>query len=334
LKKRKRFDTSLEEAQAIVSAGDLSVIYYFADNVFTFLEPADQGQVTLVADRSRSNYMTIENAVNLVQNRIDLARAAATRSVATLEQDTAFPTLAERNIVYRRALLTALQSWQEPALTLDSVPASAQTQDEGGFTYNAFAQSSPGMIVQFAIFGLINSSMVLVLEKKNRSLHRMLVAPLSAGQVIGGHVVGMFLLTFFQEILLVLVGQYIFGVNYLLAPLATLLMMVALALWSASMGLLIGVISKTEEHVIMYSLIAMFVLAALGGAWFPLEMTGATFARIGHLLPSAWAMDGLQNVVIRGLGIQSVLLPAAVLLAYGGILFALAILRFRKSTAE
>ena len=71
-----------------------------------------------------------------------------------------------------------------------------------------------------------------------------------------------------------------------------------------------------EEQVITWSLIAMFLFAALGGAWFPLEVAGRTFATIGHLTPTAWAMDGLQNIVIRGQGLASVLLPAGMLLAY------------------
>jgi hypothetical protein len=38
-------------------------------------------------------------------------------------------------------------------------------------------QSSPGMIVQFAVFSLITSSMVLVLERKSGALRRLLTAP-------------------------------------------------------------------------------------------------------------------------------------------------------------
>ncbi|NMB89999.1 MAG: ABC transporter permease, partial [Chloroflexi bacterium] len=69
--------------------------------------------------------------------------------------------------------------------------------------------------------------------------------------------------------------------------------------------------------------------SALGGAWFALEMTGKTFAAIGHFLPSAWAMDGFQNVLVRGQGLESTLLPAGIVLAYAVAFFALAVWRFR-----
>ena len=73
----------------------------------------------------------------------------------------------------------------------------------------------------------------------------------------------------------------------------------------------------------------MFVFAAMGGAWFPLEVAGKTFAAIGHLMPTAWAMDGFQNILLRGLAFQSVLLPAGILFVYAAAFLGLAIWRFR-----
>jgi ABC-2 type transport system permease protein len=68
----------------------------------------------------------------------------------------------------------------------------------------------------------------------------------------------------------------------------------------------------------------------LGGTWFSLETSGEAFATVGRLLPSAWAMIGLQNLLIRGLAFDSVLLPTAVLLAYALAFFGLAVWRFRR----
>jgi ABC-2 type transport system permease protein len=73
----------------------------------------------------------------------------------------------------------------------------------------------------------------------------------------------------------------------------------------------------------------MFLFAALGGAWFPLEVAGEAFATIGHVTPTAWAMDGLQNIVVRGLGLGSVLVPAGILLAYTAIFLGVAVWQFR-----
>jgi ABC-2 type transport system permease protein len=118
-------------------------------------------------------------------------------------------------------------------------------------------------------------------------------------------------------------------VNYAAGIGAVLLVLAALALWVASLGLFIGAIANGPEQVSMYSMVSMFFFAAGGGAWFPLEITGKAFSTFGHLLPSAWAMDGLQNIAVRGLGFGSVLVPVAVLVGYAGLFFALAVWRFR-----
>jgi ABC-2 type transport system permease protein len=73
----------------------------------------------------------------------------------------------------------------------------------------------------------------------------------------------------------------------------------------------------------------MFVFSALGGAWFSFEGAGRAFVFIGRLTPGAWAMEGFQNIIIRGLGLSSVLIPTAVLLAYAASFFGLAVWRFR-----
>ncbi|HEY3345436.1 MAG TPA: ABC transporter permease, partial [Anaerolineaceae bacterium] len=127
----------------------------------------------------------------------------------------------------------------------------------------------------------------------------------------------------------VILGQFVFKVNYLREPGAILLLMVALAVWAASLGLLIGAIAKKEDQVVVMCLVVMFIFSALGGAWFPLDVAGKAFSFVGHLLPSAWAMDGFQNIVLRGLGFNSVLLPVGLLLVYTLAFFGLALWRFK-----
>jgi ABC-2 type transport system permease protein len=218
--------------------------------------------------------------------------------------------------------------WQEPALsirreTIGPAPAKRRV------VANGFEQSSPGTLVQFAIFGVMTAALLLVLERRSRTLGRMLSAPVTRAQVIAGHVLAMFTVTFVQGLLLLVLGQFAFKVKYLQAPAGVLVVLAALSLWVASLGLFIGVIAKTQEQVSMMSMVAMFLFAAGGGAWFPLEITGRVFSFIGHLLPSAWAMDGFQNVVLRGLGFGSALVPALIITGYAALFFVVAVWRFR-----
>jgi ABC-2 type transport system permease protein len=195
---------------------------------------------------------------------------------------------------------------------------------------NAFTHTSPGMMLQFAIAGLIGSAEILVRERKVKALKRLLTTAISRTEIILGHYFAMFALIFTQLLVLITFGQLALNVDYLHAPLGTLLMTVSTALWVAALGLLIGVIGSSEEQVVILSMIPMFVLSALGGAWMPLSETSQAFQTIGYLLPSAWTMEGYQNIIVRGFGLESVWLPLLIMLAYTAVFFGAAVWRFRE----
>jgi ABC-2 type transport system permease protein len=284
----------------------------------------------LIADQATPAGKTASTAVETVVNRLRGAVKTAHISAAIYAERAGFADETARQAHISEALDQAVAAWSDPPLSVrvEQATGDAALNKTPGLT-SGFVQSSAGMIVQFAIFGLITSAMILVLERKNGSLQRLLTTPIRRSEAIAGHVLAMFLVVFVQESILVILGQYAFGVDYLRQPWAILIMMVALALWAAGLGLLIGAISKKEDQVIVLSLVAMFIFAAMGGAWFPLEVTGKTFATIGHFMPTAWAMDGFQNIIMRGLGLTSVLFPAGMLLLYTVVFFGLAIWRFR-----
>ena len=236
---------------------------------------------------------------------------------------------------YVPSLELAWSKWDENSkLSLVRVEQAVAEEAEADWTGgNPYNQASPGILVQFAIFGLITSAQILVQERKTRTLQRLMTTAMKPWEIVAGHLLAMFALTFLQTAMLVIFGQLALGVNYLHEPIGTLLVSIMLGLWVASMGLLIGVIAKSDDQVILYSMIAMFLFSALGGTWFPLEAAGGAFGAIGRTLPSAWAMNGYQNILIRGLGLESAWMPAMILFAYALGFFGLAVWRFRKMDA-
>ncbi len=223
----------------------------------------------------------------------------------------------------------ALRRWEKPPIRVSEVSSSAIQVGSSG--NEALAHTSPGMMLQFAIAGLLTSASIIVSERKSRSLQRLLTTATLRVHILLGHFLAIFVMVFVQFIVLLVFGQFILKINYLASPPAILLVAFTSALCIAALGLLIGTLARTEEQAIIFSLVPMFVLAGLGGAWVPLEVTGETFAAIGHLSPVAWAMDGFKNVSLRGLGVEGVLLPAAALLGYAVLFFAIAAWRFQGS---
>ena len=315
------------EASAQVRDGSVAAVLTVPAGFSEKTLASEPVKLTLIFDPANPGGQTAQQAVQAIVVRVlsvaQVGRLSAER-VAAVQP---FADESARQMVVSNAIEQASAAWRDPQLTVSIEKATAVKAASG--KPSSFAQSSPGMIVMFAIFGLTTSAMVLVLERKTRTLQRMLTTNISRAEIIAGHLLAMFMVVFVQQVLLVGVGQFVFGVDYFRDPLAVLLVMVAVGLWAASLGLAIGALAKGEEQVILWSLIAMFVLSGLGGAWFPLESTGQTFAAIGHLLPSAWAMDGFQNIAVRGLALNSVALPVVILLGYAAAFFGLAVWRFR-----
>ena len=220
-----------------------------------------------------------------------------------------------------------LKRWDDPPIGVKETTSSLIQQTDERMA--SLAHTSPGMMLQFAIAGLLTCAQILVVERKSRCLQRLLTTATFRWQILLGHFIAILILIFTQFLILILFGQLVLKVDYLRDIPATLLVAFAAAVCIAAMGLLIGTLAQTDEQAVIFSIVPMFLLAALGGAWVPLEVAGGTFQTIGHLSPIAWAMDGFKNISIRGLGIESVLLPAGVLFLYAGLLFGLATWRFR-----
>jgi ABC-2 type transport system permease protein len=230
------------------------------------------------------------------------------------------------------AFQAAAQAWAQTdsnkLVRVEAAVAQPAADPYGGNPYN---QSSPGILVMFAVFGLVTSAQILVQERKTHTLQRLMTTAMKPWEIVAGHMLAMFAVVFLQTALLLVFGQWVLKVDYLHQPLGTLAVAVALGLWVSSVGLLIGVLAKGEEQVTLFSLIAMFLFSALGGAWFPLEGAGSAFATVGRLMPSAWAMNGFQNILIRGLPLGSVALPTGILLVYALAFFGMAVWRFRRT---
>jgi ABC-2 type transport system permease protein len=185
------------------------------------------------------------------------------------------------------------------------------------------------MLINWILFSLLTAGTVLVNERRSRTLQRLLTTGMTPAQVILGTTLAMVILTLFQQVVLIGLGQFVFGVHYLNSPASLVLCMITLSALSASLGLLIASVFRTEPAVITTTVIVSMVLAAMSGAWFPLEITGPTFSAVGHAMPTAWVLDSLRGIILRGFTLSDVLPRLAVAWAYALAFFALAVWRFR-----
>jgi ABC-2 type transport system permease protein len=256
-----------------------------------------------------------------VQGEVMASAARLSNAVATAK----IVASAAGSISFEQALADSLAAWTTPPI---QVKVTSQVVEKKSGSVMSMSHSSPAMMLQFAMAGLLTSAQVMVAERKSRSLQRMLTTATSRVQILLGHFLATYILILIEFMILIVFGQLILKVDYLRVPAGTLFVTLASVLCIAALGTLIGVLAKSDEQAVIFALLPMFILSALGGAWTPLELTSSGFQAVGHFSPVAWAMDGFKNIAARGLGFQSVLLPSAALVGYAVVFFALAAWRF------
>ncbi len=295
---------------------------------FSFSSP-NQTPAILYVDESTSAGQTIRYAVERILNEEQILYSTSDAAMQAVNARLPYADDIEYQTAFEQLIANAKQIWNEKAVTVVTEKAVFPTADLSAIE-SAYDQSSPGMLVQFTITGLMGTAIILVQERRTKTLQRMLTTATSKSSIIFAHALSMFFIIVVQQIILVLSGKFLFGVDYLREPLAVFLVIVTFALWVSGMGILIGVLAKNEDQVILFSLIAMFLFTAMGGAWFPLEGTSAGFYNIARYTPGALAMQGFQNIIVRKQGFYSVLEPVGVLLMYAVVFFGAAIFVFRK----
>ena len=300
------------ELEKMVADGDLAALVIVPPDYGRLVLKDKTARLTVIADTGSTAWTSVEAELLRVTSRLD--NAVRTASILDSIDPDRMP--------LRYAFRQDLAAWEDPPIAVEETLSPAVKKVDG--RASSMAHTSPAMMLQFAIAGLLTAAQVIVAERKSRTLARLLTTATRRVHVLAGHFLSILALIFGQFLVLIAFGQFILKVDYLRVPLATLLVAASAALCISALGLLIGIFARSEEQAVTFSLIPMFLFAALGGAWVPLEVTGPTFQTIGHLSPVAWAMDGFENIAARGLGFESVLLPSAALIAYAAVFFLLA----------
>lgn len=199
---------------------------------------------------------------------------------------------------------------------------------------NAFDTQAPGYSVMFMLFGVMTAAEGLLLEKESGTMGRLLVSPISKTSILGGKLLAQFIVAMIQITLLFTVGHFAFGMN-LGNSLAGLTLMVVITAYTATaFGILLAGVVKTRRQLTAIGILTILLMSALGGSWWPLEIVPGFMQTLGHLTINAWALDGLNGLILRGEGFTDILPDAGVLFAYGTICFSVGISLFRFRSAR
>jgi ABC-type multidrug transport system permease subunit len=164
-----------------------------------------------------------------------------------------------------------------------------------------FEQAVPGTMVMFTMIVLLTTgASSLLVERRAGLLRRLASAPMRRGAVVLGKWGARVGLASVQVAFAMAVGRYLFDVRWGdgLPMLGCVLLAYAGLL--AALSLLVGTFARTEGQAIGLSVLATNVFAALGGCWWPIEVTPRFMQKLALFFPTGWTMDAMHKLVSFG----------------------------------
>lgn len=177
----------------------------------------------------------------------------------------------------------------------------------------------------------IVTSMGLARERESGTLEQVLVTPVRPWQLILGKMLPFAAIGLFDLLLALVVGGYVFDVPvrgslWLLFGAAFVYLFTTLGL-----GLFISTISQTQQQAFLAGFIVMMPGMLLSGIMTPVSSMPDWLQPLTYVNPLRWFSEIARAVMIRGAGLDDILVPLGALALCGFVIFTTATLRFRKT---
>jgi len=319
---------------------DLDVVETLTDDVFGLIVPesfsarllaGEEVVLTLHIRSDSSNTPAVEQAVRAAIGRVGGAALVAQAGVGQARDAGLIATQQDEAALFSELLLDTLAAVEAPAAVAEVVwPAGVTLETDVRDMATSAEHASAGQIVTWVQITLLGAAEVLVDERLRGTLKRMLVMPTSRALILGGKVLATVLAGLLQIAILLVGGAALFNVGWDRAPLAVAAVSITFALAVAGMGLLLATFVKTSGQAGSAVVGLAMTMAALGGAWFPLEVTPPLFRQIVQILPSTWAMRAYTDILARGATFAGVLPGVGVLFGFAAVFTLIGVWRFNR----
>lgn len=180
----------------------------------------------------------------------------------------------------------------------------AGRKDDDGFSASAGASHAiAAMAVMMLMFSLVGAGGTLLEEQQEGTLTRLQLAPSAGTAILLSKLASMGLIGLLQLFVLFVYGALMFDVPVLAAPFQLALISIGVVLAATGLGLVFATMCSSRKQLEGVSTLVILVMSAVGGAWFPREITPEWFRFAGQFTITAYAMDAYHGVLWYGKGL-------------------------------
>lgn len=190
-----------------------------------------------------------------------------------------------------------------------------------------------GQMIFFAFFTGAYSMMSILREDEEGTLARLFTTPTDRTSILTGKFVAVFITVILQGLVLMVAGHYAFGINWG-EPVSAALALTGQVIAATGLGvLLIAFVKSTRQGgpVLGGGLTALGMLGGLFTANIPGAMPAA-MNMIANFTPQSWVLKSWR-MVMDGQSAGELLVPFAVLVVMGVVMFVIGARMFRRRFA-
>lgn len=190
----------------------------------------------------------------------------------------------------------------------------------------------PSYTVMFAFFMVLTVGWMFVAERRQGTLRRLFVSPLSKGMILAGKYLPCLLVSVAQGLFLLLMGKLIFGLNWGHEPMWLIPLVICTSIAATGLALLIAALARTESQVAIFGTLLVLILSGISGCLMPRELMPEAMKEISRVTPQAWALDAYAQLLLNSTpNLIMVRQACMALLGFGLGFVLLARLVFRRS---
>ena len=189
----------------------------------------------------------------------------------------------------------------------------------------------PGYLVMFVFFAAASSAEIIVRERQNHTLERLLASSVRWEAILGGVFTGMLFKGLIQIIIFWVAGIAFFKIDLGLAPAAVIILSILMVIMSAAFAVMLATLVRTQRAAGSLATVTALLLAPLGGCWWPLFILPRWLQNLAKISPHAWANTGFNKLMLFGAEFDAVIPEMLALVGFAVVFGVIAVWRFRTS---
>ena len=187
-----------------------------------------------------------------------------------------------------------------------------------------FGHSFCGMTLQYLLFMGMDCGLLLLRERAGGVWRRLASSPASPTAIIAGRALATMVIALMQIAFTLGCAWLVFGVPVKGSIAGLMLVALAVSCLAASCGLLVASLGGSEGRARSIAILVILAISLVGGLWLPAFLLPWWVRDLGWIMPTAWALRGLEAATWQGAGIGRAALCAAVVYAYSFVFLVVA----------